>query len=137
MAKCQAGDCEVECGGGKGCGCIAESDNPANCTCICTGGDCRGGFKLETAMLVDVSTSELPLFEAAQLFNALCRERIIVPIDRMSEQASLNIKRKPLGDVLTQLDLTTKESIERDKRMRALLLFSGGLVLGLLVQTRR
>jgi hypothetical protein len=101
--------------------------------CICTGGDSRGNFNLEAATLVDVSTNEFPLFETAQLFDALYKERILVPIDRMSEQVSLNIKRKAFGDVLNQLDLTTRESIERDKWMRALLMFLAGLAAGALI----
>ncbi len=133
MAKCQAGDCEVECGGGKGCGCISESDNPANCTCICSGGDSRGNFNLEASTLVDVSMSELPLFEAAGFLDALCRESIVVPIDRMSEPVSINLKSTPFGDALERLGITTSESVERGKRRIAVPIFLAGLASGALI----
>ena len=117
----------------KSCGCIAESDVPENCTCLCVGGDITGGLKFEAATLVDVSTNDLPLFEAATFFNALHRETIVVPVDRMRELVSLNISRKSFGDVVSQLGLTTSESIERGKRKIASLAFLAGFGIGALI----
>jgi hypothetical protein len=93
MAKCGAGSCEIGCGGGKRCGCIAESDNPDNCTSIFTGGTTRGGVKkLGATTLVGVSTSDLPLIEVAQLLNAVYTESIAVPVDRMREPISASLQ---------------------------------------------
>jgi hypothetical protein len=55
--KCSAGSCEVECGGNKGCGCIADSDNPDNCNCYCFGEDVGTGCTLKPNAKVDVSIS--------------------------------------------------------------------------------
>lgn len=134
MASCSAGDCEVECGGGKGCGCIAESDNPAACFCKCYDGEPTGNtFTIKPTTLVDVSISELPFFEAAKFLSEFHTESIVVPIDKMSEQVSLNLKSKPFVDVLNQLGLTTSEGIERDKRRIGLLLFLAGFAIGALI----
>lgn len=131
MAKCSAGDCDVECGGGKGCGCIAESDNPEICSCICTGGDNRiTDFKLAATTLVDVSMDELPLFDAAQFLGALAAERVVIPAGRKNHPLSLAWKRKPFGEVLTQLGLGTEERIEADKRRTGILTFLAGLAVG-------
>src|SRR5688572_8449827 len=107
MSKCRAGDCEIECGGGRGCGCIGESDSPQNCSCFCAGGDITTSLTFTEATLVDVSTDGLPLFEVATFFNALLRETIVVPVDRMREPVSLSVSRKSFGDVLKELGLTT------------------------------
>ena len=133
MSKCRAGDCEIECGGGRGCGCIAESDTPANCKCYCPGGDITGDMTLDATTVVNVSTNELPLFEVATFFNALHKETIVVPVDRMREPVSLNVDRKSFGDVLNQLGLTTRESLERGKRKIAWLAFLAGLGTGAII----
>lgn len=131
MSKCQAGDCEVECAG-RGCGCIAESDNPSACICICSGGDTRAGFALEATTLVDVQTDELPLFEVASLFNAVFAKKISVPAHRLREPVSINLKRVPFGDVLSQVGLDTRDEMQEGKRI-ALLAFLGGLAAGALL----
>jgi len=136
MAKCGAGECEVECGKGKGCGCIAESDNPSNCKCYCFGDETTGGLTLTPGTLIDVSISELPVFEAAKFLNALHAEHILMPIDRTSEQVSLNLKRRPFSDVLNQLGLTTSESVERGKWRIGFLIFLAGLAAGGLIFSR-
>ena len=133
MAKCGAGDCEVECGKGKGCGCVAESDNPSNCRCYCFGDETTGGLTLTQGTLVDVSISELPAFQAAKFLNAVHSEHILMPIDRTTEQVFLNLKRKPFGEVLNQLSLTTSESVERGKRRIGFLMFLAGLAAGGLI----
>ncbi|HZQ09931.1 MAG TPA: hypothetical protein VFD70_25370 [Anaerolineae bacterium] len=133
MAKCQAGDCEVECAPGKGCGCIAESDNPQNCTCFCSGGETKGGLALDPGTLVDVSTSDLPLYEVATFFNTMSQERIIVPAHRINEPVTLDLTRQPFGKVLMQMGLKTEEGIEREQRRNALLMFLGGLAAGLVL----
>jgi hypothetical protein len=137
MAKCGAGDCEVECGKGKGCGCIAESDNPLNCACYCFGGETTGGgVTLTQGTLVDVSISELPVFEATKFLNTLHSEHILMPIDRTSEQVFLNLKRRPFSEVLDKLSLTTSESVERGKRWIGFLMFLAGLAAGGLIFSR-
>ena len=133
MASCKAGGCEIECGGGKGCGCIAESDNPDTCNCFCFGGTPGKGLTLEQSTPVDVSISDLPLFEVARFLNGVHTESIVVPIDRMNEQVSINLERKPFGDVLNQLGFTTSESIERGRRKTGLLMFLAGFAIGALI----
>ena len=135
MASCSAGDCNVECGGGKGCGCIAESDNPHICSCYCFGGNHSKDLKLESATIVDVSINELPFFEAAKFLNEVHTESIVVPIDKIGGQVSLSLKSKPLVDVLNQLGLSTGEGIERAKRRRGLLMFLAGFAIGALIFT--
>lgn len=133
MASCKAGDCEVECGGGKGCGCIAESDNPIACSCFCSGGSPTKDLKLEQATPVDVSIVELPFFEAARFLDQVHTESIVVPVSRMSEHVSLDLKSRPFADVLNQLGLTTSEGIERGKRRIGLLMFVAGFAIGALI----
>lgn len=133
MAKCQAGDCEVECAEGKGCGCAAESDHPENCSCFCSGGKTGGTLTLDPATLVDVTLNDLPLFEVATFLNSVQTESIIVPARRLNEHVTLSVKRKPFSHVLDELDLTTTESIERDRNNIALLKFIAGAAVGALV----
>lgn len=105
--KCEAGDCAVECGGGKGCACIAESDTPSSCTCICTGGETSGGVKLAPATRVDVCMDGLTLFEAAVFLDALATETtIVVPRERRNEPVFLDLQQVPFEEVLKQLGLT-------------------------------
>jgi hypothetical protein len=85
---------------------------------------------LDPGTLVDVSIGDLPLYEAATFLNSLSKERIVVPADRMHEAVNINLKSKPLGQVVTQMGLTTHESIEREKRRSAWLVFLGGLAAG-------
>lgn len=133
MASCKAGDCEVECGAGKGCGCIAESENPLACSCFCFGGEPSKDLKLEPATTVDVSIFELPFFEAARFLNEVNSESIVVPIDKMNEQVSLDLKSKPFADVLNHLGLTTSQGIERGKRRIGLKMFVAGFAVGALI----
>ncbi|MEX0803528.1 MAG: hypothetical protein WD688_09460 [Candidatus Binatia bacterium] len=137
MARCKAGECEVECGGGKGCGCIAESDNPFSCACFCFGetpGETPvNDLRIEPSTIVDVSISDLPLFEVANFFNRVHTGTIIAPADKLREQVSLNIQRQTFVDVLNQLGLTTGERIERDKRRLGLLMFLAGFAIGALI----
>jgi hypothetical protein len=136
MVKCGAGECGVECGKGKGCGCIAESDNPSNCICYCFGDATTGGLTLTQGTLVDVSINGLPIFEAATFLNALHTEHILMPLARMSEPISLNLKRRPFSEVLHHLSLTTTESVERGKRRIGFLIFLAGLASGGLIFSR-
>ena len=133
MARCRAGECEVECGGGKGCGCIAESDNPFSCACFCFGETPGKDLSIEPSTIVDVSISDLPLFEVADFFNRVHTGRIIAPAGKLREQVSLKIQRKSFADVLNQLGLTTSERIDRDKRGLALLTFLAGFAIGALI----
>jgi hypothetical protein len=91
---------------------------------------------LTPGTLIDVSISELPVFEAAKFLNALHAEHILMPIDRTSEQVSLNLKRRPFSDVLNQLGLTTSESVERGKWRIGFLIFLAGLAAGGLIFSR-
>ena len=136
MSKCQAGDCEIECGGGRGCGCIAESDIPDICNCYCFGKEVNPrGFTFEATTLVDVSVSDLPLSEAAGFLSAFQRERILVPADRMNERISLDLKRRPFGNVLNELGLTKHESVDGGSRKIGLLTFLAGLGIGALISS--
>src|SRR5918994_1069496 len=111
MSKCGAGGCEVECGGGRGCGCIAESDKPDIFNCYFFGKEVNPrGFAFQATTLVDVSISDLPLSEAAGFLSAFQRERILVPADTMNERISLDLKKRAFGDVLHELGLTTHKS---------------------------
>ena len=65
MSNCGAGNCSCECGGNKGCGCIASSDFPDQCECHCYGAAFGGGLTLGLNAYVDVSISGLPLLDAA------------------------------------------------------------------------
>ncbi len=105
MSKCSAGGCDIECGGGRGCGCIAESDNPDTCTCICTGGETAAGFTFEAVTLVDVSVDDLPLFELAGLLNAVSARRVMIPGNARNAPVSLKIARCPFETVVASLGL--------------------------------
>ena len=131
MAKCGAGDCEVECGG-RGCGCIAESDNPEVCACFCFGGEgpTGGGLNFEPTTRVDVSLLELQLIEAATFLDAVCTTRLLVPADRASERVALDVRRTPLGDVLRDLHLADGSGDDQPGPRGGLLHFAAGLVIG-------
>ncbi len=131
MASCKAGNCSRTCD--NGCGCVAESANPANCSCLCSGGGSSKDLKLDRATPVDVSINELPFFEAAGFLNEVHTENIVAPIRRMNEQVSLNLEGRPFVEVLNQLDLTTTEAIERSKRKIGLLMFFVGFAMGVAI----
>ncbi|HZQ10840.1 MAG TPA: hypothetical protein VFD70_29960 [Anaerolineae bacterium] len=88
---------------------------------------------LDPGTLVDVSTSDLPLYEVATFFNSLSKERIIVPARRLNEPVTVNLKSQPFGEVLSQVGLKTEEGIERERKRNALLMFLGGLAAGVLL----
>ncbi len=129
MAKCGAGECEVECGN-KGCGCIAESDHPENCSCYCFGGESSGGLKLDPSVLVDVSFNGLALSDAAIFLASVHGGNILVPASRLNESVSLNLKRERFGRVLNQMGLTTRESVTRGERRAAFQALLAGFAAG-------
>jgi hypothetical protein len=134
MSRCRAGECEVECGGSKGCGCIAESDNPFNCACFCFGESSSiKDLRLEPSTTVDVSINDLPLYEVAEFLSRVHTARVVAPAGRLSEQVSLNVQRKSLDDVMDQLGLTTMERIRRQRWRAGLLMFLAGLAVGALM----
>ena len=136
MSKCRAGGCEVECGGGRGCGCIAESDNPDICNCYCFGTEVNPrGFTFDATTLVDVSIDDLPLPEVAVFLTAFQRGRLLAPAGRMNERISLDLKRKPFGSVLKEVGLLTHESVVGAKRTNGLLTFLAGLGIGVLISS--
>jgi hypothetical protein len=90
-------------------------------------------LRLEAATTVDVSVLDLPLFEAARFLNEVHTESIVVPIEKMNAQVSLNLKGKPFIDVLNHLGLTTNKRIERGKRRTGLLMLLLGFVIGALI----
>ena len=93
------------------------------------------GFTFEAATLVDVSITDLPLSEAAGFLSAFQRGRILVPADTMNERISLDLKRRPFGDVLNELGLNTHESVDGGKRKIGLLTFLAGLGIGALISS--
>jgi hypothetical protein len=108
MANCSAGNCICECGGGKGCGCIASSDFPDDCQCHCYGAVIGGGLTLGLNAFVDVSISGLSLLEAAKFFNSVHSGRVLVPADmlnKLNKRVHLKVKRKRLSAVLGRLGL--------------------------------
>lgn len=133
MSKCGAGDCEIECGGTKGCGCIAESDEPMNCHCYCFGDETTGGLTLDPGTAVDVSIHDLPLFDAAKFLAAASKVRILVPADAGSAPVDLQVTRTSLKDVLRQLGLETAEGGAGAGRGMALLMFLVGVAVGALI----
>ena len=110
-----------ECGGGRGCGCIASSDFPDDCQCHCYGAAIGGGLTLGLNAFVDVSISVLPLLEAARFFDSVHSRRILVPADmlhKLNKRVHLKVKRKRFADVLKRLGLTTG-GIRKKKRRSA------------------
>jgi hypothetical protein len=110
MASCSAGECSCECGGRKGCGCIALSRSPAECVCHCYGNEFGGGLTLEAKAWVDVSISGLPLREAARFLNSVHSEQVLVPADllnELSKRVHLKVEQKRFADVIESLGLTT------------------------------
>ena len=113
MAKCQAGDCAADC---PGCGCLADSDDPVNCFCIC-GEDKEDKkvkpLKLALDSLVDVSIKDLNLVDAAVFIDAHVAGHILVRAASAYKQVSFEAKKAKLSSVLTRLGLvhvTTEES---------------------------
>jgi hypothetical protein len=112
MSNCGAGECSCECGGSKGCGCIASSNNPEICECHCYGASIGVGatLGLKASALVDVSISGLPLSEVAKFLNAVHSERVLIPADllkKMNKRVHLKAKRMRFADVLKRLDLAS------------------------------
>lgn len=130
--KCRAGECEIECGVG-GCGCIAESDNPDICTCKCFKDGLTNDIKIQPTTPVDVSINDLTLFDAATLLNGVLAETVVGPMDKMAGTVSLNLKRTTIADVLSQLGLTTRESVQRRNRTIAILMFLAGFAVAALL----
>ena len=136
MSKCGAGNCDIECGGGRGCGCIAESDDPDICHCYCFGKEVNpGGLTFEATTLVDVSINDLPLAEVAVFLTAFQRGRLLAPAGRMNERISLDMERKPFGSVFKEVGLLTHESVAGAKRTIGLLTFLAGLGIGVLISS--
>jgi hypothetical protein len=123
MSKCGAGDCSCECGGNKGCGCIASSDFPDQCECHCYGSAFGGGLTLGLNAFVDVSISGLPLHDAARFLNSVHSGRVLVPaamLTKLNKRVSLKVKRKRFGDVLGRLGFTaSRNPTKRTKRKRS------------------
>lgn len=132
MSKCSAGECDVECGGNKGCGCIALSDDPWACSCYCFGNGSGPslGVKLDPSTLVDVSINDLPYFEAATFLARVYKERILVPAERASDNVSIQSKAEPMRNVVRQVGLTTREAIDGEKRRLGWSMFLAGFAAG-------
>jgi hypothetical protein len=110
MSKCGAGECSCECGGNKGCGCIALSDSPNICECHCFGDGFAGELTLEADASVNISISGLPLRDAARFLDAVHSERVLVPadlLDGLNKRVHLKAERTRLAEVIEHLGLTT------------------------------
>jgi hypothetical protein len=118
MSTCRAGECDCVCGGNKGCGCIASSDNPDDCACWCFGDSSTGGLTVKPSEAVDVQISGLPLFEAARLLGSVHSRRVLVPVDIMNRRVRVKFKRKRFADVLKRLGLTTGGPRRKKTRRR-------------------
>jgi hypothetical protein len=123
MSKCGAGDCSCECGGNKGCGCIASSDFPDECECHCYGSAFSGGLTLGLNAYVDVSISGLPLHDVARFLNSVHSGRVLVPavmLTKLDKRVRLKVKRKRFAEVLDRLGLTaSRNPTKRTKRKRS------------------
>jgi hypothetical protein len=120
MSKCGAGDCSCECGGNKGCGCIASSDFPDQCECHCYGAAFGEGLTLGLNAYVDVTISGLPLLDAARFLNSVHSGRVLVPaaiLTKLNKRVRLKVKRKRFADVLDRLGLAaSRNPKKREKR---------------------
>lgn len=105
MSNCGAGGCSCECGGTKGCGCIASSDEPDVCDCHCFGQATtgKGILKLGPTTLVDVTVKGLPLGEVTKFLNSVLPMRVHAPPGTPEREVSIELKRKPLVEVLRVL----------------------------------
>src|SRR5262249_54312534 len=118
MSKCGAGDCSCECGGNKGCGCIASSDFPDQCECHCAFGE---GLTLGLNAYVDVSISGLPLLDAAGFLNSVYSGRVLVPaamLTKLNKRVRLKVKRKRFADVLDRLGLAASRNSKKKKKRK-------------------
>ena len=118
MSKCGAGDCDIVCGGNKGCGCISSSDDPLSCQCWCFGATPGGGLTMKPDETVDVNISGLPLFEVAKFLNSVHSERVLVPADMLNKRVHLKFKRKRFAHVLKRLGLITSGRRRKKARRR-------------------
>jgi hypothetical protein len=121
MSRCGAGECDCECGGNKGCGCWASSDDPGLCDCHCYGTAFGGGQSLPVNALVDVSISGLPLLDAAKFLNSFHSEQVLVPTDllnKLSKRVHLKVKRTRLSDIVKRLGLVTSGHRKERKTKR-------------------
>lgn len=111
MSNCGAGGCSCECGGTKGCGCIASSDEPDVCECHCFGAATtgKGVLKMGPATLVDVTIKGLPIGEVTKFLNAVLPLRVHAPIEFPEHPVTLELKRKPLVEVLKALRLAIQK----------------------------
>ena len=117
MSNCSSGGCSCECSGGKGCGCISSSVDPDICDCHCFGAATigKGVLKLGPETLVDVSFKGLPIGEVAKFLNAVLPLRVHAPPASPEREVSLELKRKPLVEVLKALHLKVHRSQQRKR----------------------
>jgi hypothetical protein len=121
MSKCGAGDCSCECGGNKGCGCIASSDFPDQCECHCYGAAFGGGLTLGLNAYVDVTISGLPLLDAARFLNSVHSGRVLVPaaiLTKLNKRVRLKVKRQRFADVLDRLGLAAGRNPKKRKKRK-------------------
>ena len=112
MATCDAGnDCTVSCPGG--CGCIyVPSEESCHCTCF-KDVHAGSGLALNSATLVNIAVSDLPLGRVGLLLDGLLAREVLVPATRTEEKVRLKLERVRLSHVVERLGLTTRRRIPK------------------------
>jgi hypothetical protein len=113
--KCEAGGCSAECGGRRGCGCWASSDEPDDCGCACYGrasvivkGGKRIAFKTwkpkikpTTQTKYNICTHDLPITGLAELLDKFLPNKILVPASRLNRKVTLSLKKNTLRQIIS------------------------------------
>ena len=123
MAKCGAGECEVECK--NGCGCIASSDEPESCQCWCFGG--LGPPKvavLEGSLgpprKVNLNIRGARGSEVAIALSKALRVHLAVPTSLLDKRLSVRLKNTPIRAVIKHLGfIETRRASGHSPRKRS------------------
>jgi hypothetical protein len=120
MADCSAGDCSCECPRG-GCGCIASSEDPSDCSCHCYHSrfaivkgrkilfkTFKPRIKVTSQTKFNICTHDLAIRELAQILDKYLPNEIVVPANIATNRVTISLKNKTLRQIINGSSLALK-----------------------------
>jgi hypothetical protein len=106
MAKCGAGECDVECK--NGCGCIASSDEPENCACWCFGSKIPPNVAVLQGpdgppKKINLNVCGARGSEVAVALSRALRVHIAVPTSLLDKRLNVRLKNAPIRTAIKHL----------------------------------
>jgi hypothetical protein len=110
MATCNAGnDCTITCSAGCGCAYVPSEEF---CFCTCYHDTHKvSGLALNSATLVSIAVSGLPLGRVGLLLDGLLAREVLVPATRTEDKVRIKLDRVRLSEVVKTLGLTTRPRV--------------------------